>query len=203
MRHLGPALALASAAAVLSAAGGSLAGVALSDEEARVLASGGIVVQPLPGSGEGSTVAGASFALVDAPPEKVWRSLVDVRSWPAVFPNTFEAEEVIRHRNASAVRMVLGNRLFRFQYYLTVTRDEQKRTLRYRLNKKKPHDIGEARGYVRLFPQPNGRTLVAFTALVEVPFAPIVALMGDDVIRVLERRVLSVPHRLKRWVELR
>lgn len=195
------ALGLLVAVTVLATAPAARADVKLDDAEIQRLVKGELVKRPLPGSGRGSVVAGTSFVLIEAPVDKVWRALNDVSSWTSVFPNTFAARTVHSQGDGRAVKMQLGNRYFTFDFYLTVIVDRESRELTFALNEKKPHDVDEVRGTVRLSPQPGGRTLVAFAALARVPFGPLISLMGDSVVQVLESRVLSVPARLKRWVE--
>ncbi|MDD5308063.1 MAG: SRPBCC family protein [Deltaproteobacteria bacterium] len=172
-----------------------------STDEIATLLEGGVVHRRAPGPEGGSVIAGSSFAMVDAPPAVVWATLTNVADWKCIFPNTFEARTLTRRRNASAVKMTIGNRFFSFDCVLTVVENPQRFELFYELNKKRPHDIEEAKGHVRLVALPQGRTLIAFTTMVEVPFGPIIALMGDAVTRVMEQRILDLPGRLRRWVE--
>jgi hypothetical protein len=177
------------------------AGVELTQGEIERLARGELVVQPLSNSRQDSVVAGISYALINAPPDRVWAALQDIPSWPSIFPNTFEARTVAVQGDARAARISLGNRFVTFNFYLTVTFNKDKWETFFVLNKKKPHDIRECRGFARLVPQPGGRTLVVFSSLAEFPFAGLIGLMGPKVIGWIEHRVLSVPERLKKWVE--
>jgi hypothetical protein len=199
-RHIGALVAaIALCTAAVEAAGQD--SERFSTDEIATLLDGGVVQRPLPGLEGGSVIAGSSFALIDATPAVVWAALTDVGDWKAIFPNTFAARTLTKRQNASAVKMTTGNRFFSFDYVLTVVESPDRLELSYELNKKRPHDIEEAKGQVKLVALPRGRTLLAFTTVVQVPFGPIVALMGDSITRVMEQRVLDVPGRLKRWVE--
>jgi hypothetical protein len=70
----------------------------------------------------------------------------------------------------------------------------------FKLVKNKPHDIEETKGYWRLFPQKDGRTLVAYVVAVQVP-AGLVNLLGETMSDKLARALLDVPGKLKHWVE--
>ncbi|MCP4604640.1 MAG: hypothetical protein GY847_29655 [Proteobacteria bacterium] len=177
------------------------ANVSLSPSEIKTLARGGLVKSPLAGSGINSTIAGASFILIDSPPDIVLRAFEDVSAWTSIFPNTYKSRIVAAWGNVKVVKMRLGNRLFKFDFYFTVTSDREKRVVVYALNENKPHDIDECRGSIKFIPQPGDRTLVAFTSLVKVPFGAIIRLMGKKAIGWIEHRVLIVPRRLKKWVE--
>lgn len=177
------------------------AGVDLTPDEIKALSAGELVVKPLPTSGENSVIAGASFILVNNSPEIVWRALEDISAWTTLFPNTHEARLMAITESGQSVKMRFGNRLLELSFYLTVTFDKEKKEAFYALNKSKPHDIQETRGSVRMSPQPGGRTLVIFSSLVHVPFTQLISLLGADIIERIERKVLSVPMRLKKWVE--
>ena len=174
------------------------AGINLTPKETQQLAAGWQVRHPLPSSGKNSVIAGTSFILINAPVDKVWNALNEVPAWSKIFPNTFSCKAVASKGNSMLVKMKIGNRFFTFDFFLTIALDKQKKTLSYDLNKDKPADIEEARGKVRLFPQPGGRTLVVFTTLVKVPFGAIISLMGDKIVRIMEERILSVPKSLKK-----
>lgn len=177
------------------------AGIDLSPEELRRLVQGELVVRPLPGSGMNSTVAGVSFSLINAPVERVMHAVTDISAWPHIFPNTYESKTVGERNGVRAVKMELGNRLIRMGFYLTLVLADEQNTVRFHLNKDKPHDIPDTRGWIRLIPQPGERTLVVFTGLAEIPFGALVALLGEDAIRWIEHLMLSIPARLKKWVE--
>ncbi|MCP4679267.1 MAG: hypothetical protein GY854_28020 [Deltaproteobacteria bacterium] len=177
------------------------AGITLTQSEISTLAQGGLVSRPLPDSGKNSTIAGVSFTVINAPADAVMRALEDVSAWKHIFPNTYEAKTVASNGNTRTVKMRFGNALFKAGLYLTAVFDRQKLELVYALNKKKPHDIEESRGSVKLIPQSEGRTLVAFTSLVKVPFGALINLMGQKVVGWIEYRVLVTPKRLKDWVE--
>ncbi|MDJ0765506.1 MAG: SRPBCC family protein [Myxococcota bacterium] len=177
------------------------AGISLSEQEMHTLVTGGLVKRPLPTSRQNSTLAGVSFALINAPTDVVWRALEDISAWPRIFPNTHEARVVAAQGNVRAVRMRMGNRLIKLTYFLSVHFDKDNLKVGFALNKNKPRDVDECRGYVRLIAQPGNRTLVAFSSLAKMPFGPLIRLVGDKVLGWIENRMLSMPERLKKWIE--
>jgi len=187
--------------AVVLAPAESNAGIEFSAHEIKTLTNGGLVIHPLPGSGENSVVAGTSFVLIDAPPEVVWRAIQDVPVWTHIFPNTSSSKVMAVSGGTKAVKMRVGNAIIKVGFYLTAVFDQEKMNFTFSLNKKKPHDIDEARGWMRLLPQPGGKTLVVFSALVRTPFGLLIKLMGNKVIGWIEHRMLIAPKRLKEWVE--
>jgi hypothetical protein len=96
--------------------------------------------------------------------------------------------------------MEMGHALIRAEYYMTVERDREKMMLSFRLVKNRPHDIDDTRGYWRLFPQADGKTLVAYVVATQIPMG-IINLLSPDLIAKIERNLLGVPNDLKAWVE--
>lgn len=169
-------------------------------QEVARLAEGKMIRKPLPRSRQNGFYGGAGFAVIDAPPETVWAALSDYGSYPEIFPRTVEAKEISRKGEDSLIRVRMGYKILNIQYHLVTSRDWNNRTLRFTLEKSKPHDIRSTRGYWKLLPQEDGRTLVAYAVAVQVPVG-IVAFLGDSVERSLERSLIGLPKYLKKWLE--
>jgi hypothetical protein len=189
------------ALAVLLIPLGARAGIDLTEKEIKTLSAGGLVMRPLPGSGKNSMIAGVSFALINAPREVVWRAFRDLSAWPVIFYNTHEARQLGAADRKSTVQVKVGNRYISFDFFLTLLSDKEKWSFSYAIDKTKPHEIEDTRGKLQLVEQPGGRTLVIFSTYVKVPFGLLIKIMGDEVLEWIEHRLLSVPTRLKEWVE--
>jgi hypothetical protein len=85
-------------------------------------------------------------------------------------------------------------------YHCEIKRDDKRKILSFKLIENLPHDIDAARGYWRLFPQADGRTLVAYVVAVRLPMG-LVNLLGKDLESQLEGGLLNVPRHLKSWIE--
>jgi len=179
---------------------GSAHGVEFTKSELARLDSGKSVTKPLPTSRQNGFYGGTGWAIVDAPVEVVWEAIQDWESYPAIFPHTVAVRELSRKNDRLLVRLALGHRLVTCIYHVDVTRDPRKRMLSFRLVPSLPHDIEETRGYWRLFPQQDGRTLVAYVVAAKVPMG-LINLMGAELERKLEWGILNLPINLKRWVE--
>jgi carbon monoxide dehydrogenase subunit G len=177
------------------------AGVQLSADEIKRLAAGRSVRRVFPSSGKNSTIAGAAFIIINAPPEAVWRVLEDFDAWTKIFPNTYAVRPIAKKKETRAVKMEIGNHLLKFNIYLTAHYNRKKGELTFSLYKKKQSDVKAVRGWLRVIPQPGGRTLIAFSSMVKVSFGAILKLMGDSIVKVMEYRILSVPGRLKECIE--
>lgn len=164
------------------------------------LAAGDLVRKSLPNSCRNGFYGGTGFMVVDAPVNAVWAAIQDWEAYPKAFPNTVETTEIARSGDKSLIRMRLGYRILSVKYHVSVVRDEEKKMMSFTLATNRPHDIDNARGYWRLFPQKDGRTLVVYVVAVQVP-AGIVTFLGDSIERKLERNLIGLPKYLKRWIE--
>ena len=186
--------------AAMVAVGFEAQAVSFSKKEKSYLAAGKTVKQPLENSGKGGFFGGSGYTIIDAPPEVVWSAIEDWASYSNVYPNTVEVKEVARKDNRSLVYMEQGHPLVSASYFVEVERDPAKHMLSFRLVEDRPHDIEDARGYWKLFPQKDGRTLVAYVVAVKVPMG-LVNLLGDKLSGRLGKALLHVPGSLKKWLE--
>jgi ribosome-associated toxin RatA of RatAB toxin-antitoxin module len=174
--------------------------IEFSKSDLKQLSEGKPVLKPLPKSRTNGFYGGAGFSLIDAPVDVIWKALEDWQAYPHIFPRTIFAEEVSRKAGRSLIKILLGYKLLSVQYYVTVERNWDKKTITFNLSNGQPHDIDSTKGYWKLMPQPDGRTLVAYAVAVQVP-AGIVAFLGESVERSLERNLIGLPKYLKRYVE--
>ncbi|MCP4599696.1 MAG: hypothetical protein GY847_04015 [Proteobacteria bacterium] len=161
---------------------------------------GKTVKKPLAKSGQGGFFGGTGWALVDAPADIVWAALQDWDAYPDVFPRTVSTKELYRTKEHSLVHMELGYKILSVEYYLNVVRDPDKKMVSFTLVHNRPHDIEETRGYWRLFPQKDGRTLIAYAIAVQVPRG-IVVFLGKSMEEEMEGDLIGLPKYIKRWVE--
>lgn len=176
------------------------ASVQFSQAEKGRLKQGKVVKKPLSNSRQGGFYGGTGWIVVDAPPDVVWAAIADWDSYHKIFPNTVSAEEISRKGERSLLKMKLGHELISVIYHCEIIRDNQRKILSFKLVENLPHDIAAARGYWRLFPQEDGRTLVAYVVAVRVPMG-LVNLLGTELEIQLEGGLLNVPKHLKAWVE--
>jgi hypothetical protein len=192
-------LCVAAVAAIVLVAS-QVGAVEFSDKEKERLAAGKVVKKPLAKSGDQGFYGGTGYALLDAPVEVVWAAIEDWGSYAKIYPKTVSCKELSRKGDTSLIRIEMGHKLLSIEYHLTVERDKPKYMISFKLVRNRPHDIEETRGYWRLFPQKDGRTLVAYVVATQVPMG-IINLIGPEMEAKIERHLLGVPGVLKKWVE--
>ena len=174
--------------------------VEFSEAELERLQSGRTVRQPLAKSRQNGFYGGTGWAIVDAPAHVIFAAIQDWDAYPKVFPRTVSAKELSRDKNRSLVRMELGYKFLSVEYHLDVKPIPEKNTVSFSLVPNRPHDIESVRGFWRLFPQKDGRTLVAYGVAVQVP-AGIVTFLGNRLEKELEDGLIGLPRYIKKWVE--
>ncbi len=198
-KKLAPILACCTVLSVGTLAADSTA-VEFSRHELGRLAAGKSVYKPLQLTNRDGLYGGTSWALIDAKSDVVWEAILDWEAYPQIFPKTIEARELARRGRSSLIRMEMGHKLLRLLCHVNVTQRIQNRAIEFQLVKNRPHDIVDTRGYWRLFPQADGRTLVAYAVVVEVPMG-IVNLLGETTEAKLQWGLLHSPQNLKKWIE--
>jgi ribosome-associated toxin RatA of RatAB toxin-antitoxin module len=191
--------ALAALLAGLLAATPALA-VEFTAEDKAKLAEGKTLKKRLPTSGNQGFYGGTGYTIIEAPVEAVWAAIEDWSSYPKVYPKTVSCTELSRKGNVSLIRMEMGHQLLSIEYHMTVKRERDKNMIAFDLVANKPHDIEDTKGYWRLFPQKDGRTLVAYVVATRVPMG-IINLLGPKYESMIERHLLGVPGELKKWME--
>lgn len=176
--------------------------VSFSDKEISDLAAGRMITKLHPSSGKDSTVGGTSFVLIDAPPPKVWEEFNRVDTWTEVYPYTYESRAVARSDNAVAVKLRIGVPLLQGDVFLTMVKKPENYEAVTTLNKEKSTPLAqEVKSKIRFVPQPGNKTLVIYSVIARTPFSALKAVLGEKVVTDLERVLLSLPKRLKAWME--
>jgi len=173
--------------------------VEFSAGELAKLEAGRTLKKPLSNSRVNGFYGGTGWTLIDAPADVVWEAIQDWGSYPKAFPKTVSVKEVARRGDRSLLRMEQGHQLLRIAYHIEVERNPAKHMISFKLAADRPHDIDDTRGYWRLFPQADGRTLVAYVVAVQVPMG-IINFVGATLEEKIERNLLGIPEYLKKWL---
>jgi hypothetical protein len=175
-------------------------GVEFTPAELEELKNGKTVRQELPSSRKNGFYGGTAWAIIDAPVEEIWSMLLDWDAYRLVWPSTMEMKELSRKGNRMLIRMRLGHPIIQVLYHIEMRRNDAKRILSFRTVDTHPSDVDEIRGYWRLFPQQDGRTLVAYVVAFRVPMG-IVNLVGEEFENEAMDGILFAPGYLKEWLE--
>lgn len=176
--------------------GNAWADRSFSRRELEQLGRGKLVSRPLRNA-RSSQVGGTSWILVNADVDTVWRALTDFSAYPRFVPSGRHARIIQRNGDVRIVGMEQESGLIAVSYALRTVLDPAKREIRFRIDRRRAHDVRDGWGFFRLEQRDDGRTLVSYGAVLEPGGAILAAIMGDA----LRDHVLSIPRRLKRWVE--
>jgi len=168
------------------------------NDKAKLLADKSIR-KPLPNSGNNGFYGGTGYTIIDAPVEVVWAAARDWSSYHKIFPKTVSVKEVSRKGHNSLLKMKMGHKLISIDYFVSVKVNPDKRIISFKLVRNKPHDIEESRGYWRLFPQKDGRTLVAYVVAAQIPMG-IINLIKPELVAKIQRNLIGAPKALKKWI---
>jgi hypothetical protein len=191
------ALTVALALTLLAAPDASRA-LELTQDEIERLAAGQQIVKPIRGACVNGLYGGTALILVDESPEVVQAAIEDLDSYPQMFPYFVSAGLAGKLDGKRIVRMRQGTAVFNLIYHLLISYDPDKRLTRFRMIKTLPHDIEDVVGFWRLFPQRDGRTVVAYgvTARVNLGALGLIDRVGYEI----QKRLVGMPAYLKRWL---
>ena len=169
----------------------------LSSEEEADLHGGKLVTRPIEKLSHGrQLIGGMAWQMIDANVDTVFAALTDVHSHVKYLPAAEDVRQVaagpppilfVQHR--------LG--LIRAGYFVRMTPDPSRHSLRLQLDRSRPASIRDAWAELRVYPYGEHRSVVSLIVMAD---------LGDSlVIRVIRGNVhtwmLRVPELLKRHVE--
>lgn len=139
----------------------------LSDAQQSRLAAGEVVlVDALPPGAGRSAEGGTALGIVRAPPETVWRILVDYRRHPEIYPRVVKADVVEADERRVLVRYVASIWPLSFTFYMNKYPDAARRRIEWRLAEDRPNSLfRESSGYWQVDPVEGG-SLVTYALAV-------------------------------------
>ncbi len=173
------ACAAACAVAMVCASGAAQDdGGAFTEAEQRTLVGGELLRRDLSHrEGDRQLYGGASWQRVHAPIERVWEVATDPRSLTQLIPSLDEARVVSQQDGARVIYMHHSYAIAETSYYVRMEIDDAARSLRFRLDPSRPHDIREGRGFLSLSSY-RGDTIVAWGMLVDPGAGVVTQLFG-------------------------
>ncbi len=193
---VGPALVLGLCLGI--AAGGGMAQSTFSPAERGRLARGELVVRrQAEVRGELRLMGGNAWQVVNAPPEAVWRAVLDTAYYTRLLPQVSEARNVADRDGSRLVYIRHGGGALQAGYHLRIDYGHAQRMAQFRLDRTRPHSIREAYGFFNIRSYEGGRTLINFGVMADVGVGFISGALRNEV----QVWMLRVPQTIKRVVE--
>jgi len=145
-------------------------------------------------------IGGTSYQVIDLPPDQLWRALKDRSQYlRQMLPQTEEVVQLERSGNARTLRLTHEYGIVSASYAVTFNYDDGAKTIIFRLDESRPHDLRAGWGFIRLRPWGDGgdKTLVAFGMMADVGSG----LVSGALRPTLHEWMLKVPWTIKQYVE--
>lgn len=179
---VGVVAAVAALVASVAAAQRPSAGAPFTPEERQRLLAGELVRRPESRrEGAFSYIGGTSWVRVQAPRERVWEVINDVSLYPRLIPGVSTARVI---EEAGSRRVLLLRHTYSFvsaSYHASVRADRRHWTIEFELDRSRPHDIRDGRGFITLDRYGRGETIVTWGVMADVGsgiitgvFAPVI-----------------------------
>ncbi|HEY6727150.1 MAG TPA: SRPBCC family protein, partial [Polyangiaceae bacterium] len=148
-------------------------------------------------AGDAKYVGGVSYQLVAADPDQVLHALLDPEQLRQMLPHTQHIAVVGRGYPARGLTLEQGNDLVSASYSVSLSHDLERREVRFWLDHSRPSDIDDVRGFFRVEPSDDGRSLITVAAALDL--GPGLARLLFE--NALERLILATPTQMKGVLE--
>lgn len=151
------------------------------DERARLIA-GELVRRPdSRREGGGRYIGGTSWQRVNAPREAVWQLINDVSQYPRLIPGVDTARVIEERGDERIVYLRHSYSFVHVSYYVRVRAEQDDYTLHFDLDRSRPHDVRDGRGFISLHRYRGDETIVTWGVMADVGtgiltgvFAPVI-----------------------------
>jgi carbon monoxide dehydrogenase subunit G len=109
---------------------------------------------------------GASWQLVRAPIERVWRTVNDPQAYPRLIPSLDRVRVVSEDGDRRTLYMHHSYGIGETEYHIVVRANEAEHAIRFDLDESRPHDMRAGRGFISLTPY-RGHTIVSWGMLAD------------------------------------
>lgn len=147
--------------------------------------------------GDAKYVGGVSYQLVAADPDEILHALLDPTQLQQMLPHTRHIAAVGHGYPARGLTLEQGNDLVTASYSVTLSHDFDRREVRFWLDHSRPSDIDDVRGFFRVEPSDDGRSLITVAAALDL--GPGLARLLFE--NALERMILATPTQMKGVLE--
>lgn len=167
-------------------------------EERARLRAGELVRRPEQRrEGAAAYIGGMSWQRVRAPRERVWETLLDASLYPRLIPAVDRAE-VLEARDDRRWMHLRHTYLFvSVGYHATVTLDRERYTITFELDRSRPSDIRDGRGFISLDRHGEDETIVTWGVRADVGSGILTGVFAA----VIHDWILRVPHCVRGQLE--
>jgi len=148
-------------------------------------------------TGGAKYVGGVSYQLVAADPDAVLHALLDPDQLEQMLPHTRQVAAVGQGYPARGLTLEQGNDLVTATYSVSLSHDLDRREVRFWLDHSRPSDIDDVRGFFRVEPSDDGRSLITVAAALDLG-SGLARLLFENA---LERLILATPTQMKGVLE--
>ena len=168
-----------------------------SDEKAR-LAAGKLVTRPVTDQrGSLRLIGGSSWQIIKAPPELVFRALLDTNNYPHSLPTVSRASVVSDAKTTRRVRLEHKKGPVGMAYRLALTIDYERRDVNFKLNDRLESGMRAAWGFLAAIPYGPDQTLLSYGVMLDPGDGLLVGLVRG----MIHEWTLKVPSQMKKFIE--
>lgn len=142
-------------------------------------------------------IGGTSWQRVRAPISQVWETVLDVDQYPRLIPSLASARVLEDQGGSRLMRMEHRYSVAHASYFARVAVDHEHHTLRFELDRSRPHDLRAGRGFLSLS-EYQGDTIVTWGALADMGGGMVMEVFGPMV----RDWVLRVPRCVRDSIEI-
>lgn len=198
VRALGPWLLLLLALVPAALQAQSVARAPFSGREREELSAGKLVSRPSrERRGDLRLIGGASWQVVRATPDALFRALLDTDHYPRMFPGLSRAELVSSHETLRRVRFEHKKGPLGVSYRLALQIDAQRRDITFKLNDPLDSSLRAAWGFLSVREFGVGKTLLSYGVMADPGDGLVVGLVRG----VIHDWLLKVPQTVRWFVE--
>lgn len=161
------------------------------------LAAGRLVSRAHPPTQRDPWLGGVSFQVIDRPPEDVWRALMDLDAYAFMLPGTDRTRDDGLEGGARLLYVRQSQMGISAQYTLRLRHDVVTRRVEFELDRDRPHDVEDARGFAEILPYRRSRTLVTWGVRTVLGMGALEPMVRG----LIEPWLLRVPTTMKEYLE--
>ncbi|MCA9610615.1 MAG: SRPBCC family protein [Myxococcales bacterium] len=169
-----------------------------SSDERRALRGGELVRRPVQRQeGPFHYLGGTSYIRVRAPQERVFAEVLDIRAYPRLIPGVVEARVIEEEGDRRVIYLRHQLAFVSAAYHAVVRINREAHTVRFDLDRSRPHDVRAGRGFIAVHPYRRTESIVTWGVMADPGSAVLRGVFGG----VIQDWILKVPWCVQTRVE--